>query len=49
MNTLLKPPCAKAVVAPTRNPANSSQRILVAEDGVVSHQLNAGLREGAVL
>ena len=48
MNTLLKNPCAKAVVAPTQNPANPSQRLLVAGDGAVIRQLNAVLREGAV-
>jgi hypothetical protein len=48
MNTLLKNPCARTIVGPDRNPANPSQRILVAEDGVVIRQLNAGLGEEAV-
>jgi len=41
MNTLLETPCAKAAVAPTRNPANPSQRILVVEDDAAIRQLNA--------
>ena len=48
MNMLLKNSCAKAVVAPTRDPANPSQRILVVEDGVVIRQLNAVHREEAL-
>jgi hypothetical protein len=48
MNTLLKNFRTKAVVAPTRDPANPSQRLLVAGDDVVIRQLNAVLREEAL-
>ena len=41
MHTLPEPPRTNTVVAPTRNPANPSQRILVVEDNVAIRELNA--------
>jgi hypothetical protein len=41
MDTLLENPRAQPAVAPTRTPANPSQRILVVEDDAVIRQVNA--------
>ena len=41
MHTLPEHPRTNTVVAPTRNPANPSQRILVVEDNVAIRELNA--------